>query len=64
MKKLFAMFFSVACFVAVQAQDSVMFKNDDTLSVKVVKDDDKTIIYQYPEEVLYNVNIRMIRKFD
>lgn len=52
MKKLFVMLFSVTCFVAVQAQDKVVLKNGDTLCVKVVKNDEKTIVYQYPGEAL------------
>ena len=55
MKKLFVMLFSVTCFVAVQAQDNVVLKNGDTLCVKVVKNDEKTIVYQYPGEILFYV---------
>lgn len=57
MKKLFVMLFSVTCFVAVQAQDNVVLKNGDTLCVKVVKNDEKTIVYQYPGEILFYVKI-------
>ena len=57
MKKLFVMFFSVTCFVAVRAQDNVVLKNGDTLCVKVVKNDEKTIVYQYPGEILFYVKI-------
>lgn len=57
------MLFSVTCFVAVQAQDKVVLKNGDTLCVKVVKNDEKTIVYQYPGEALLNVkNKREIKK--
>lgn len=54
------MIFSVVFYFAVQAQDNVVLKNGDTLCVRVVKDNEKTIVYQYSEEIL--LNVREIRK--
>lgn len=63
MKKMLLLFVLLTCVVSVNAQDKVIFKNGDTISVKIIKNEEKSIEYQYPGETLVNVkNKREIRQ--
>ena len=55
MKKLFLLFAVSLVVVTAYAQDKVILKNGEELNVKVVKNDEKTIEFQYPGETLLNV---------
>lgn len=51
------------CFLTANAQDKVIFKNGDTISVKIIKNEEKSIEFQYPGESLVNAkNKREIKK--
>lgn len=63
MKKYFVLLFSANLMVSVYAQDKVVLKNGEVLNVKVVKNDEKAIEFQYPGESLLNVkNKREIKQ--
>ena len=63
MKKYFVLLFSANLMVSVYAQDKVVLKNGEVLNVKVVKNDEKAIEFQYPGESLLNVkNKREIKR--
>lgn len=56
---IIALFFGVSSY----AQDKLFLKNGEELNVKVVKNDEKTIEFQYPGESMVNVkNKREIKK--
>lgn len=63
MKKQLFVFLSLFLGVSLYAQDKVVLKNGEELNVKVVKNDEKTIEFQYPGESMVNVkNKREIKK--
>ncbi len=63
MKKQLFVFISLFLGVSLYAQDKVVLKNGEELNVKVVKNDEKTIEFQYPGESMVNVkNKREIKK--
>ena len=63
MKKLLFVTISLFLGVSTYAQDKVVLKNGEELNVKVVKNDEKTIEFQYPGESMVNVkNKREIKK--
>lgn len=63
MKKLLFVTISLFLGVSTYAQDKVVLKNGEVLNVKVVKNDEKTIEFQYPGESMVNVkNKREIKK--
>ena len=63
MKKQLFVFLSLFLGVSLYAQDKVVLKNGEVLNVKVVKNDEKTIEFQYPGESMVNVkNKREIKK--
>ena len=63
MKKQLFVFLSLFLGVSLYAQDKVVLKNGEELNVKVVKNDEKTIAFQYPRESMVNVkNKREIKK--
>ena len=55
MKKLFMLFAVLVVVLTANAQDKVILKNGEELNVKVVKNDEKVIEFQYPGEALLNV---------
>lgn len=63
MKKLLFAILSLFLGMSAYAQDKVVLKNGEELNVKVVKNDEKTIEFQYPGESMVNVkNKREIKK--
>ena len=63
MKKLFMLFAVLVVVLTANAQDKVILKNGEELNVKVVKNDEKVIEFQYPGEALLNVkNKREIKQ--
>ena len=63
MKKQLFVFLSLFLGVSLYAQDKVVLKNGEELNVKVVKNDEKNIEFQYPGESMVNVkNKREIKK--
>jgi hypothetical protein len=63
MKRLLLVLLSVSFMASANAQDKVVLKNGEVLDVKVVKNDEKTIEFQYPGESLLNVkNKREIKQ--
>ena len=63
MKKQLFVFLSLFLGVSLYGQDKVVLKNGEELNVKVVKNDEKTIEFQYPGESMVNVkNKREIKK--
>lgn len=63
MKKLLFVTISLFLGVSTYSQDRVVLKNGEVLNVKVVKNDEKTIEFQYPGESMVNVkNKREINK--
>ena len=55
MKKQLFVFLSLFLGVSLYAQDKVVLKNGEELNVKVVKNDEKTIEFQYSGESMVNV---------
>ena len=63
MKSFFVIAISLFWGIHVIAQDKVYLKNGEELNVKIVKNDEKTIEFQYPGESMLNVkNKREIKK--
>lgn len=63
MKKMLLLTTLLICFLVANAQDKVVLKNGDTISVKITKNDEKTIEFHYPGETLINVkNKREIKQ--
>ena len=63
MKKLLVLILSLFFGVTSYAQDKVILKNGEELNVKVVKNNEKTIEFQYPGESMVNEkNKREIKK--
>lgn len=63
MKKL--LFFALLCVFSINtnAQDKIILKNGEELNVKVVKNDENSVEFNYPGETLVNVkNKREIKK--
>ena len=63
MKKLILLFAVSIMFVTAKAQDKIILKNGEELNVRITKNDEKTIEYQYSGETLLNVkNKREIKR--
>lgn len=63
MKKLFLLFVASIMFATINSQDKVVLKNGEVLNVKIVKNDEKSIEYQYAGETLLNVMSKKGIKF-
>ena len=63
MRKYFLFVVLTTFAISANAQDKVVLKNGETLNVKVVKNDENSIEFQYPGETLLNVkNKREIKQ--
>lgn len=63
MRKYFLFVVLTTFAISANAQDKVVLKNGETLNVKVVKNDENSIEFQYPDETLLNVkNKREIKQ--